>query len=164
MIKIIAAIGKNRELGKNNTLIWNLPSDLEFFKKQTSGSIVAMGRTTYLSLPKNLPGRKHVILSPEDSFNKDTSDALIFRDKDSFIEYCITASKNEDVYIIGGASIYSMFIDLADSLILTEIDSEDKEADVYFPEFDKEKYTENYLGENYDGEIRYSHIRYDKKV
>lgn len=163
MIKIIAAIGRKNELGKKGDLIWHLPSDLKFFKEQTLGGMVFMGRTTFLSLPKLLPNRKHVVLTPNEPFNKDITDVVLLEFKDDFVNYCIEQSKTQDVYIIGGASIYNMFIDIADVLVLTEIDAEDSEADVYFPSFDKNKYIKENLGENVDGKIRFKHVKYTKK-
>ena len=74
---IIAAIGKNRELGKKGGLVFNIPGDLKFFKQTTMGFPVVMGRTTFLSLPKLLPGRKHFVLSPDEepTFPKDAEEA-----------------------------------------------------------------------------------------
>ncbi len=161
MITIIAAIGRNNELGKNNDLIWNLPSDLRFFKEQTLGAKIAMGKNTLESLPKLLPGRKHIVLSLDNDFNKDVTDVLVYNNKDEFINYCKSCKDN--IYIIGGASIYAMFIDLADVIILTEIDAEDKEAQVYFPKFDKSKYTYEYLSSNIDNGINFKHVKYIKK-
>ena len=67
-ISIIAAVGENLELGKNNTLIWSLPNDLKYFKKVTSGKMVVMGKNTFKSLPKVLPNRKNVVLTfPDDT-------------------------------------------------------------------------------------------------
>lgn len=164
MIKIIAAIGKNFELGKNGTLIWHLPNDLNFFKQQTSGSIVFMGCTTFNSLPKKLPKRHHIVLAYKtDSFNKDISDVDIINSPTHAIKMCKDIGTNEDIYIIGGASIYKMFIDVADEIILTEIDAKDDKADVYFPRFDKTKYFKKDLGENSEGDIKYKHVLYIKK-
>lgn len=161
MITIIVAIGRNNEIGKNNDLLWNLPADLKFFKEQTLGAKVAMGKNTFNSLPKLLPGRKHIVLSLDNQFNKDVSDAIVYSNKDEFIDYC--KNEQENIFIIGGASVYAMFIDLADVLILTEVDAEDKEADVYFPQFDKSKYTREVLGKNSDNGINYEHVKYVKK-
>ena len=70
MISIIAAMGKNNELGKKGNLIWNIPKDLRYFKEKTKNSIIVMGRNTFNSLPKVLPNRKHIILSSTNNFNK----------------------------------------------------------------------------------------------
>ncbi|MBR5227609.1 MAG: dihydrofolate reductase [Clostridia bacterium] len=159
MIKIIAAIGKNRELGKNNDLIWHLPGDLKFFKEQTLGSVVAMGKNTFNSLPKKLPDRKHIVLADDDIFNKDVEDVIVMHDKLEFIKLCNLEAEKADIFIIGGASIYNMFIGLADELYLTEIEAE-APADVYFPEFDKNNWKKEVLSSHeYDG-IKYSHVKY----
>ena len=68
---IIAAIGKNRELGKDNDLIWHLPNDLKFFREVTNGKTIIMGRKTFYSLPKMLPNRKHIVISSSNNFNSE---------------------------------------------------------------------------------------------
>lgn len=159
MIKIIAAIGKNNELGKNNDLIWHLPGDLKFFKQQTQGKIVAMGRNTFNSLPKKLPNRKHIVLTDIEDFNKDISDVEVIYNGMSFARKCLLEAEKEDVFIIGGASVYKMFISFADELYLTEIEAEAK-ADVYFPAFDKSQFNAEVLGKGEDNGIKYTHVRY----
>lgn len=163
MIITIAAIGKNHELGKKGNLIWHLPGDLKFFKSQTTGKTVVMGRNTFNSLPFMLPNRKHIILTDIDDFNKDIKDSEVFYTFDTLIERVKELSKREDVYIIGGASIYSQFINYSDKLILTEISSEDNEADVYFPEFNKNDYNMKILGKGQDNKIEYNFVEYSKK-
>jgi len=164
MITIIAAVGRNLELGKNNGLIWHLPSDLQFFKEQTKGNIIAMGKNTFDSLPFLLPGRKHVILSLDDNFNKEIGDSIVFHDAEEFIAYCKKVGQDSNIFIIGGGSVYKMFIDIADALILTEIDAEDSQADVYFPKFEKQEYTEEFMGNGQDNGISFTHKRYLRKV
>lgn len=159
MIKIIAAVGKNFELGKNNKLIWNLPGDLKFFKEQTAGKTVVMGRNTFNSLPKKLPNRNHVVLSDIEFFNKDVSDVMVFDKAAEFLKHCNLEAEKDDVFVIGGASIYKMFLDIADELYLTEIDATD-EADVFFPEFDKNNWDKEILGCGSDNGISYKHVRY----
>ena len=159
MIKMIAAIGKNRELGKNNALIWNLPGDLKFFKEQTMGKTVVMGKNTFNSLPRKLPGRRHIVLADEPGFNKDMSDVKVFYDCREFIRYCMLEEEKDDIFIIGGASIYKMFVGFADELYLTEIHDE-AEADVYFPMFEKGNWRMEVLGEGNDNGVSYTHVRY----
>lgn len=159
MIKIIAAIGKNNELGRNNDLIWHLPGDLKFFKKHTSGKTVAMGRNTFNSLPKKLPDRVHMVLSDIDEFNKDTKDVQIVHNGYDFARLCLLKAEKDDLFVIGGASIYKMFIGFADEIYLTEIDAE-ADADVYFPDFDKSQFSREVLGEGEDNGIKYTHVRY----
>lgn len=159
MIKIIAAIGKNNELGKNNGLIWHLPGDLKFFKEQTMGKTVAMGRNTFNSLPKLLPNRHHIVLTDIDCFNKSTVGVTIVYNSFSFINKCLLEAEKDDLFIIGGASIYKMFIDFADELYLTQIDAS-SDADVYFPQFDKSQFDTEILGKGEDNGISYTHVRY----
>ena len=163
MIKIIAAVGKNLELGKKGNLIWHLPNDLKFFKLQTGKSPVAMGSVTFNSLPRLLPKRHHIIISYDDNFNKDVSDCTVVYNKEDFLKIIEEIGNEEDVFIIGGASIYKMCIDLAEEIYLTEVEEEDADADAYFPQFDKSKYKMYVIGKNSDGDINYNHILYKKR-
>ena len=156
-ITMIAAIGKNNELGKDNALIWHLPGDLKFFKETTTGKTIIMGRRTFESLPRMLPNRHHIVISSSNNFPQEVSvyntiDDLLKDYKDS----------NEELFVIGGASIYKAFLDLSNKLYLTEIDAEDKNADAYFPTFDKSLYDMEVLKENEDEEIKYRHVLYKK--
>ena len=153
-LKIIAAIGKNNELGKDNNLIWKLPNDLHFFKKTTINKTIVMGKNTFYSLPKVLPNRKNIVITD----SKIENDEII---QYGSIEDFIYDYKNsdEEIFIIGGAMIYKQFIDLADELYLTEIDAS-SEADVFFPNFNKDDYEKIELGSNSDGNIHYNHILY----
>ena len=124
MITIIAAINKNRGLGFENKLLYWLPNDLKRFKALTTGHTIIMGRKTFESLPKGaLPNRRNIVLS------KGAHD----------LAHC---AEEEDVYIIGGASLYAEALSIADRLCLTEIEDADKEADVFFPEVDKKIWKE----------------------
>ena len=119
MINIIAAVAKNRAIGYKNKLIYWLPNDLKRFKALTTGHTIIMGRNTFLSLPKGaLPNRRNIVLS---------------RSVKSF-EGCDVY--DEEVYIIGGASVYQQALPLADRLCLTEIDDTPAKADTFFPPYD----------------------------
>ena len=133
MITIIAAIGKNYELGKNNDLIWHLPADLKRFKKVTSGHHILMGRNTFESIGKPLPNRTTVIITRNNTYFKDG--CLIA----SSIEEAIELAKNDDeIFIIGGAQIYKQAIEnnLVQRLDITIV-HENFDADVFFPVIDK---------------------------
>lgn len=155
---IIAAIGKNRELGKDNDLIWHLPNDLKFFKEITNNHTIIMGRNTFESLPKMLPNRKHIVLTSRDGLPKEVE---TYKEIKEILEKY--KDTNEEIFIIGGASIYLQFLEYSDKLYLTEIDDEDINASVYFPEFDKNDYEMQYLKENIDNGISYKHMLYIKK-
>ncbi len=135
MINIIAAIGKNRELGKKNSLLWHIPEDLAYFKKMTSGHPVIMGRTTYESLPdfaRPLPGRTNIVLSRSDE-HFDAEGVIVAH---SFEDaYIVAKNEKEDIFVLGGASVYAQALEYADRLYLTLVDAEDSDADVFFPEY-----------------------------
>ena len=155
---MIAAIGKNNELGKNNDLIWRLKGDLKFFREQTTNHKIVMGYNTFESLPGLLPKREHIILTHK---NIKIDGAKIFNTFEGLTKYLATI--DEDVYIIGGASIYQLFIDIADELVLTEIDDEYFEADVYFPQFDKKDCNVEVIQECEENNIKYRHVKYIKR-
>ena len=154
MISIIAAIGKNNELGKDNNLIWHIKGDLAHFKELTMHKKIVMGASTYKSLPKKLEGREYIILSK--SLNN-IPDAGVYSNFDDLINYLNTL--DEEVMIIGGASIYKLFLPYAEVLYLTEIDSV-ADADVYFPEFDKNAFTKTFSEEHVDNDIKYKFVTY----
>lgn len=154
MISIIAAIGKNNELGKDNNLIWHIKGDLAHFKELTMHKKIVMGALTYKSLPKKLEGREYIILSKSLS---NIPDAEVYSNFDDLINYLNTL--DEEVMIIGGASIYKLFLPYAEVLYLTEIDSV-ADADVYFPEFDKKAFTKTFSEEHVDNDIKYKFVTY----
>ena len=120
-------------------------------------------RKTFNSLPKKLPNRKHIILSLDNKFNKEIEDSEVYSDKSIFIARLQELAKDKEIFIIGGASIYNIFINIADRLLLTEIEAEDKEADVYFPHFEKLLYKKRKLGENEENCIQFKYMEYIKK-
>jgi len=130
MITIIVAIAQNNALGKNNKLIWHLPDDLKRFKKLTLNKHIIMGRKTFESLPNLLPNRKHIIISKNPSYRKNGTTVV------SNIEQAIKiASEDEEIFVIGGAEIYNLFLNIADKIELTYV-HHDFEADTFFPEID----------------------------
>jgi dihydrofolate reductase len=130
MINIIAAVAKNRAIGYQNKLIYWLPNDLKRFKALTTGHTIIMGRNTFLSLPKGaLPNRRNIVLSrTQTAFpGCDTYASL----KEA-LQHC---QADEDIYIIGGASVYRQALAVADRLCLTEVDDVPAEADTFFPDY-----------------------------
>ena len=155
----IAAIGRHRELGKNNDMIWHMPKDLKFFKEQTKGHAMVMGRKTFESLPGLLPGRHHIVISRSQSdFGKDVE---VF----ASIEDFMMAYKDTDnlVFVIGGGQIYSQMLPFCDELILTHVDAECEDAVVFFPEFNEDEYDQEVLLEQEDHGLNLRHVRYIKK-
>lgn len=156
-LTMIAAIGKNRELGKDNDLIWHLPADLKFFKEQTKGHTIVMGRKTFESLPGMLPKRHHIVISRSNP--KLDERVEIFSNIDEFLK--AYQNYDEEIFVIGGAQIYSQMLPYADKLILTEID-QSYEADVFFPEFDKAKYHRREVNDITENDIHYKHLIYER--
>ena len=155
-LSMIAAIGKNNELGKNNDLIWHLDGDLPFFKKVTMGKPVIMGRNTYLSLPKALPGRQNIVLTFPPLFEAPGVTAVLTPE-----EALALVQDADEAFIIGGASVYKLFLPMADRLYLTEAEAEDDTADVYFPDFDKSEWTRTVIDEG-GTDIPYVHVLYER--
>jgi len=138
MIAIIAAIDKNNALGFKNRLLFYLPDDLKRFKALTTGHTVVMGRKTFDSLPKGaLPNRRNIVLSR--STRLELPGAEVYASLEEALQHC---ADDEQVFIMGGASVYKQAMPLADRLYMTEIDAEAAEADVYFPAIDHELWHE----------------------
>jgi dihydrofolate reductase len=134
-ISIIAALDKNNAIGYKNNLLCYLPADLKHFKQLTTGHTIVMGRKTFESLPKGaLPNRKNVILTKNKSFRCENCEIIYSPD-----ELFGLSHESEEIFIIGGAQIYNLFINKADRLYLTHIHHR-FEADTYFPDFDLSKW------------------------
>ena len=157
-ITLIAAIGKSRELGKNNNLIWSIPEDLKFFRDNTINKTIVMGLNTFYSLPKLLPDRRHIVLSHKE-VELDSS-VTVFHSMEELLKYI--DSLQEEVMIIGGAMMYKQFIEIADKMILTEIDDTD-DADVYFPEFLLNDWNREVISNHEYDDLKYSHVMYTRK-
>ena len=159
-LSMIACVGKNLELGKNNDLIWHLPNDLKYFKKTTDGCVVVMGKNTFKSLPGVLKNRKNIVLTFPDDLEELPEEVEIFHSISEFLE--TYKDYQEEIFIIGGASIYRQFLPYAKTLYLTEVEGS-ADADVYFPEFDKSLYEKEIVLENSDNGINYKHVIYRRK-
>ncbi len=130
-ISIIAAVAQNRAIGNDNKLLYWLPNDLKRFKSLTTGHTIIMGRKTFESLPKGaLPNRRNIVLS---NSKHDFAGCDCYTSLEEALQHC---SKDEDIYIIGGASVYAQATKIADRLCLTEIHDTPKQADTFFPPYD----------------------------
>ena len=130
MINVIAAVARNRAIGLDNKLLYWLPNDLRRFKALTTGHTIIMGRRTFESLPKGaLPNRRNIVLTRS---QQQFPGAETFPTLTAALAAC---QADEEVYIIGGASVYRQALPLADRLCLTEIDDTPQEADAFFPDY-----------------------------
>jgi dihydrofolate reductase len=137
---LIAAVAKNRVIGKDNQLIWDLPEDMAHFKALTAGHTVLMGRKTWESLPprfRPLPGRRNIVITRQTNYA--ASGAEIANSLENGLQLASTA---ETVFVIGGADLYRQALPLADVLELTEVDLE-PEGDVCFPSFTASEWLES---------------------
>mgnify|MGYP001559239569 CR=1 FL=1 len=159
MISIIAAIGKNRELGKDNKLLWHIPKDFKRFKTLTSGHIVIMGRKTFESIGKPLPDRTNIVVT-RNLFWTPLGCTVCYSIEEAIknSEFRIQNSElGKEVFIIGGAEIYKQAIQYADKLYLTLVNQEYPKADAFFPNYSAFKkiiFEENHS----TGEIKFKFI------
>lgn len=132
LLSLITAMDSNRLIGNNNSLPWHLPADLAFFKATTMGKPVIMGRKTFASIGKALPGRQNIVVTRDCNF--DAPDCEVAGSIDTAITL---VDDTEEVMLIGGASLYQQTIDVADIIYLTLIHHEFK-GDTWFPEINPE--------------------------
>lgn len=157
MITIIAAIGKNNELGINNHLLWNLKEDMKFFKEKTINHKVVMGLNTYNSISKPLPNRENIVLSSTiQNLPKEVKQYTNINKLTKYLQ-----NINEEVFIIGGASLYNHFISIADKMYITQIE-DTKEADTYFPKINKEEWNIKIIKE-VEEEVKYKFILFERR-
>lgn len=161
-VKLIVAKAENNAIGKGNDLIWHLPEDLKFFKRTTLGHTLIMGRKTFESIGRPLPGRTTIIVTRDKNYTFDKCKIA------HSIEEAISMVENDDSpFIAGGATIYKEALekDLIDEMIITEV-YQDFEADAFFPEFDKSLWIENSREDHLKDEknkYNYSFLNYIKK-
>ena len=158
ILSMIAAVGRNLEIGKDNALLWRLEGDLPFFKKTTLGRTVIMGRRTFESLPKALPGRRNIVITREETYPAPGAETAR-----SPMEALRLVKDEEEVFVIGGGAVYAAFLDRADRLYLTEAEAEDPEADAFFPRFQPALWERTVLDVNEKG-IPYEHVLYVRKA
>jgi len=147
-VSIIAAIGRNRELGKNNKLLWNIGEDLKHFKTTTNGHAVIMGRKTHESIGRVLPKRINIVITRDANYK--SGGCEICSSLDEALKLAEKRGEKE-AFVIGGGEVYKQAISLADKLYLTIIDAS-FDADTFFPdysEFNKVISSENHKDENY---------------
>ncbi|MBI5152977.1 MAG: dihydrofolate reductase [Parcubacteria group bacterium] len=169
IISLIAAMGRNRIIGKKNALPWKLPTDMKRFRELTKGKMVIMGKNTYDSIGKPLPERTNVVITKQDieipgCFVTHSVDGAILHG------YAGTGKKDEkpwdEIMIIGGASIYTQFLPVANRLHLTLID-EDFEGDAWFPVFENPEVWEETERTPHDpddeNKYTYTFVTYERK-
>ena len=138
MISLLVAAANNNAIGKNNQLLWHLPKDMKFFKNTTWGMVIIMGRKTYESVDKPLPGRVNIVITRQKDWKREG--VWVAENLADAIEQAKTTNCKE-IFIIGGGEIYKESMPLADKIYMTRVDASFEDADTYFPEIDKEVWT-----------------------
>jgi dihydrofolate reductase len=161
MISIIVAVSEDWGIGKDNELLWHISEDLKRFKRLTSGNTVIMGKKTWESLPRRpLPGRKNIVLT--DNPKESIENAVTAYSLQDSLNKC---DQNEEIFIIGGGSIYRQFMPVADRLFITHVHMK-APADIFFPEIDLSIWEitekEEFKTEGDDG-IAYTYTIYQRK-
>ena len=135
MLSLIAIIGQNRAIGRKNQLLWNIPEDLKHFREKTAGKTVIMGKKTFLSIGKPLPGRRNIVVTLDPKFKAEGVEIS----NDLFEVLKEFKSSPEETFVIGGGQIYALALPHADKLYLTLVDESPKDADTFFPDYSEFK-------------------------
>lgn len=135
MISAVAAIGEHNELGGGNTLLWHIPGELKRFKEITMGHPIIMGRKTYDSIGRILPGRTNIIITRDPSYTLEG--AVIATSLDEALEKAKASEGGEHIFIIGGGQIFKEALSTIDRLYLTLVHKKFSEADTFFPEYNE---------------------------
>jgi len=131
MVSIVVAIAENRAIGKDNELLWYLPTDLKHFKAITNGHTIIMGRKTFESIKKPLPNRRNIVITRRDDLQIEGAEVV------NSLEGALKIAEGDgEVFIVGGAEIYKMAMDRTARIYLTTV-HQSFEGDAYFPEIDK---------------------------
>lgn len=151
-LSILVAMAKNRVIGRNNRLPWHLPADLKHFKFLTMGQTIVMGRKTYESIGKPLPGRANVIITRQADY--EVPGAMVVHSLEDALLICEeTSTGHSENFIIGGEKLYRQALKICQRMYITEI-QRNFDGDVFFPEFDRSEWEETqrdkHIGESED--------------
>ncbi|MGZ5052521.1 MAG: dihydrofolate reductase [Methylobacter sp.] len=158
-IALIVAMASNRAIGLGGQMPWHLSADLKKFKQITMGSPILMGRKTYESIGRPLPGRTNIVISRNPSYSQ--PGCQVFNDLDKALASCADA---EQAFIIGGADLYQSTLPIADTIYLTQIHSEFP-GDTFFPEIDETQWPEvarEDINDDPDVSFSYSFLKLEK--
>lgn len=158
-LSLIVAMATNRTIGINKKMPWHLSADLKQFKKITLGHPIIMGRKTFESIGRPLPGRQNIIISRDINYQQEG--CLVFNNLDTALQYC---SDQEAAFVIGGATLYEVTLEHAEGLYITQIHKSFK-GDTWFPEIDAAKWREvkrEDINDDASVDFKYSFICYDR--
>ncbi|MFW5442871.1 MAG: type 3 dihydrofolate reductase [Methylococcaceae bacterium] len=159
-ISLIVAMANNRAIGLNNQMPWHLSADLKKFKQITMGSPILMGRKTFESIGKPLPGRTNIIISRNPTFQQ--QGCLVFNSLEKAIASC---QNHDELFVIGGASLYGSILPKANNLYLTQI-NKDFSGDTFFPEINRNEWHEvarEDISDDHTVDFSYSFLKLEKR-
>lgn len=133
-ISLIAAMGKNREIGFKGQMPWHLPAELQHFKQTTMGKAIVMGRKTWQAIGRPLPGRQNIVITRNADFKAEGAEVV------TSLQQAIEQSESEEIMVIGGGELYALALPVAQRMVLTMIDIEPT-ADVWFPPWAEDEWT-----------------------
>ena len=164
MLKAIVCVAEDWGIGKSGGLLFDIPADMRYFRDTTKHNVVVMGYTTYLSIGKPLPHRVNVILWDKATSSDCIPGCIAFNDFEALLNFTQVLSKEYDVYICGGQSVYRLFLPYYDEILVTHVDALDPEATAFFPNLDEEKlyYIDRTLGGGNDNGLNYEFRVYKK--
>ena len=158
-IILIAAVSKDRVIGKQGGIPWKIKEDLSFFKEKTLNSPIIMGRATYNSIGRPLPNRLNIVMTRSMKNTEGVTEVT------SVKEAVKTASKNKDsskVYVIGGENIYKEFLPIAHRMVLTEVELNIEDGDTFFPEWCISEWQEQSRDQREENGIKFSFVEYTR--
>lgn len=163
-MKLIVAVDKNWAIGKNGTMMWNIPEDMKFFRTTTKDSVVIMGRKTLESFPgkKPLKNRMNIVITRDKNYTVD-GEAIVVNSVQEAVKRAQQV-EDKEVFVIGGETIYRAMLDYCDTAYITKIDNA-YDADTYFPNLDKmEDWQCSYQGEELDSNgVKFRFTTYIRK-
>ena len=158
-IILIAAVSKNKVIGKQGGIPWKIKEDLSFFKEKTLNSPIIMGRATYNSIGRPLPNRLNIVMTRS---VKNTEGVTEVTSADKAIEAASINGDSSRVYIIGGQNIYKEFLPIAHRMIITEVDLYIKDGDTFFPEWNISEWKEQSRDQREENGTRFSFVEYTR--
>jgi len=156
-IILIAAVSKNKVIGKQGGIPWKIKEDLSFFKEKTLNSPIIMGRATYNSIGKPLPNRLNIVMTRS---AKNTEGVIEVTSVETAIEAASTNKNSSRVYVIGGENIYKEFIPIAHKMIITEVNLHIEDGDAFFPEWNISEWKEQSRDQREENGIEFSFVEY----
>lgn len=159
---IIVAIAENNAIGRNNELLWHISEDLKFFKKQTLGCPVIMGRKTFESIGRPLPKRLNIVVSGR---GYEAPDGVVVADSLDKAFELAEAEDSQKCFVIGGGQIYAQAMDMVDELVVTHVHTIIEDADTFFPEIDPKKWMvveKSELHTDVESNLKFEFVKYNK--